>query len=235
MLANYGAVLNACRGRYVALLDGDDYWTDASKLQRQVGLLEDHPQMAICFHDVLVVDEDQRYDPVRYCSPQQKEISTLEDLLIQNFIPACACVFRRGLFGELPPWIFALPWFDWPLHILNAQYGCVGYIAQVMGVNRVHSSNVSWSWKSLRGRRASVEGRILMYRSLARHLDRGYRRLIRRQLASAHYQLAAIESCQGSRLGALQNLVLSIGLEPTVSCGALARKLVRPRTFRQVR
>src|SRR4051794_38896574 len=44
--------LRAARGRYVALLDGDDYWTSPTKLQAQVEFLEARPGFSICFHDV---------------------------------------------------------------------------------------------------------------------------------------------------------------------------------------
>src|SRR5213593_3247277 len=45
--------LQAAHGEYVALLDGDDYWTSASKLQKQVKFLEDHHQCSICFHNAM--------------------------------------------------------------------------------------------------------------------------------------------------------------------------------------
>ena len=50
----------SARGRYVALLDGDDYWTGADKLQAQVEILDARPDMTICFHNVQVVDEGSR-------------------------------------------------------------------------------------------------------------------------------------------------------------------------------
>ena len=56
--ANALATLNACRGQYIALCEGDDYWTDPTKLQKQVDFLESHPECSLCFHRVLVVYED---------------------------------------------------------------------------------------------------------------------------------------------------------------------------------
>lgn len=144
--ANAVATSNVCRGKYIALCEGDDYWTDLFKLQKQVDFLEAHPECAICFHNVTVVYADQRHGSHYFCPPDQKEISTLEDLLVSNFIPTCSVIYRRGLFGEIPSWFNELAITDWPLHVLNAQYGHIGYIDEVMAAFRLHAGGV-WSWK----------------------------------------------------------------------------------------
>src|SRR6476619_5802800 len=48
--ANFLATIGRCRGQYVAMLEGDDYWTCADKLQRQIDALDAHSEWAICFH-----------------------------------------------------------------------------------------------------------------------------------------------------------------------------------------
>jgi glycosyltransferase involved in cell wall biosynthesis len=231
MMVNFTTVLNTCRGRYVALLDGDDYWIDSAKLQKQVDFLESHPECAICFHDVVAIFENQEGKSRRFCSPMQKEISTLEDLLLDNFIPACSCMFRRGLFGALPAWFVTLPWGDWPLHILNAQYGDVGYIDDLMGVYRVHSGGVSQS----PGRPKEIyNGRIRMFRALDKQLDHRYHALIKQQIAVNYYRKAALERRQGSKLGALRNLVISLGMSPgspPVPYSKLIGKMLPPFTL----
>ena len=51
---NFVETLRACEGKYIALLDGDDYWSDPNKIQKQVDFLESHPECAIVF-DVYAV------------------------------------------------------------------------------------------------------------------------------------------------------------------------------------
>jgi glycosyltransferase involved in cell wall biosynthesis len=49
MMSNFVQTLRACDGDYIALVEGDDYWLDPLKLQRQVALLEAHPEFSGCF------------------------------------------------------------------------------------------------------------------------------------------------------------------------------------------
>ena len=63
---------SACRGQYVAICEGDDYWTDPTKLQKQVEFLETHPECVVCFHDVLVIDDDGSTEPRYLCSARSK-------------------------------------------------------------------------------------------------------------------------------------------------------------------
>lgn len=136
---NLAQTLQSCRGEYIALLEGDDFWTSSTKLQEQIDFLESHPECVTCFHAVKVFHEGG--GPASHVAPSlgHKKISTIEDLLgVGNFIPTCSVVFRSGLFDEFPPWFYTLRIADFPLHVLNAQYGKIGYISKVMGAYRVH-------------------------------------------------------------------------------------------------
>ena len=56
--AIFAALMSQARGDYLAVLDADDYWTAPDKLRRQVAYLDEQPEAAMCFHDVLCVYED---------------------------------------------------------------------------------------------------------------------------------------------------------------------------------
>lgn len=134
-------ILNA-RGSYIAVLDGDDYWTSPQKLQKQADFLDIHKEWSICFHNTTILYDDNSKKPRNSNPPEQKRISTLEDLLAGNFIPTCSVMFRSGLFESFPSWFDTVWAADWPLHILNAQHGKIGYIDEVMGAYRQHSDGM---------------------------------------------------------------------------------------------
>ncbi len=129
-------------GKYIAYFEGDDYWSDQYKLQKQIDFLETHPAYVGCFHNAeeRYIDEDYKASYL-YCSiPMAKNISFLE-LSYGNLIPTCSAVYRSNLFGDFPEWLYKLKMGDWPLNLLNAQFGDFWYMPQVMGVHRLHSKS----------------------------------------------------------------------------------------------
>lgn len=190
----------ACQGEYIALLDGDDYWTSPHKLQKQVDFLHSHPEYAMCFHDAMTFYEDRTRESHSYCPANQKEISTLEDLLVENFIPTCSVMFRRGLFDEFPDCFNTLKMGDWPLHILNAQHGKIGYINEVMGAYRVHRGGV---WSRLNAIQA-FQAYIEFLDKMNTYLDFKYESIIRPRVLKCWDDLAVILVEQGIQRGLAQ-------------------------------
>jgi glycosyltransferase involved in cell wall biosynthesis len=172
---NYVDILYNCRGSYVAQLDGDDYWTSPDKLQRQADFLDANPDCSVCFHDVECLYENGENPKYAIAVPKvRKERYTLEDLLRKNFMVHSSVMFRRGLFGEFPGIFLGIYPADWVLHILNAQYGDIGHISEVMGVYRVHSGGVWSHGRSLQWFRNEIN----MYKLLNVYFAGKYRKAI---------------------------------------------------------
>ena len=64
-----------CTGQYLAYLEGDDFWTDDHKLQKQVDFLEDHPEYTACTHSMKMVDEKDE----EITDPETLSIGSLYD------------------------------------------------------------------------------------------------------------------------------------------------------------
>jgi glycosyltransferase involved in cell wall biosynthesis len=232
---NFVNSLLACQGEYVALLDGDDYWTDIHKLQKQVDFLEGHPECAICFHNVLAIAEDGSRAPALLCPTEQKEISTLENLLSGNLIPACSAFFRAKLFDRFPDWYFTSAMGDWPLHILNAQHGSIGYINEVMATYRVHAGGGSYAKRPSRQLLEMID----MLDHVDEYLNYKFKHLIRATKARYYYQLALIYRDRGHLSQArrvLKQSILCWGFTPRRALGLLVPRelsvLERLETFR---
>jgi glycosyltransferase involved in cell wall biosynthesis len=137
--------LKAARGRYIAMLDGDDYWIGEEKLATQVALMEADSACTMTYHNVIKVRDDGP-GPELYNPPQHPPILTTEKLLELNWVPSCSPMIRAELVSNLPPWFFAAPWADWPLWLLATETGTVKYINEVFGAYRIHGKG---AWSSL--------------------------------------------------------------------------------------
>jgi glycosyltransferase involved in cell wall biosynthesis len=185
---NFLRALGAAVGTYVAYCDGDDYWSDPAKLQKQVDYLEANPECAICFHAVEIIDAD---DPAnrQICRPfPEDRVLTLAELLLGNFIVNCSTMFRRALFPEFPDWYLTLPQGDWSLGILNAQYGDIGYLDQVMAVYRQHRGG---RWSGLTAVR-QCEVALASYDAFAGFLDDRYQADIKAGMAYCYWRQLAV-------------------------------------------
>jgi len=168
------ATLNACRGRYIAVCEGDDYWTDPTKLQKQVDLLEAHPEWSLNFHRVLVVYEDGSSSSRELGPEQRKEVYSLEDYLRTNLMQTASIVFRRDALVDFPEWYYRAQIGDWAMVTLLAQHGDMGYIDEVMSVYRKHIGGI-WSGQN---EMAQIRGQIRTLGLISEHLGFNYREAI---------------------------------------------------------
>ena len=225
----FANTFQACRGEYIALLDGDDYWTDPRKLQKQLDFLERHSECRICFHDVMVSYEDGSEPARRMCSADQQEISTFDDLIKGNFIPTCSALLRRS-FDQLPAWFHEMPTGDWVVHLLHAEHGKIGYINEVMATYRLHQKGF-WSQQDYV---TSLEREMKVYEDFKRHFGSEHRDAISREMSERFLRLAGEWTTRGdlakARTFARQSLRerLGSGRAPSRDLSATILRLYLP-------
>jgi len=132
-----------CSTKYIAFCEGDDYWTDARKLQLQIDVLEEDPTCALVFHNARLLREAKGNDVSEIACLLEKDAFTLEDIILRDwFIPSHSMMFRRHLLPDLP-WLHRVFGLDYAMHLLLANSGDVRYIDRVMGVYRVNAASIS--------------------------------------------------------------------------------------------
>lgn len=206
---NFVETFQACQGEFIALLDGDDYWTDVHKLQKQVDFLERHTEYAFCHHNAKILREDGAAGPATFCPPNQKRTSSLEDLLKGNFIFFGSTLFRRGLFGPWPDWFHTSETGDWLLHVFNAQYGKIGYLDEVMAVYRVHEG----SYWSSRPARARLIEQVDLLENINAHLAYKYNKTIKATQRGVWADLAEMAYRKGDTSEARKFLTQCVRLD----------------------
>jgi glycosyltransferase involved in cell wall biosynthesis len=199
---NTDLTLAACRGQYVALIEGDDYWTSVDKLQRQVDFLDAHPDRVLCCHRAKFLNEtgsaQADVHPLLAAGPY-----TIEDLLKQNFIMTCTAVVRRGLLGPIPVWFPEMKMGDWQRFALMARDGKIELMDEVMATYRVHPGGV---WSSL-PERSQLRDIIRMLTALDQYLGFQYTTTIRQTIAHTYFELACHARQDGNRTETGKHLV----------------------------
>jgi len=142
MYVNFTNALNRCTGEYIAFCEGDDYWIDKHKLQKQVNYMDAHPECSMTFHDVFIFDEknnkttEYKFDktiPLNFDSVAGKAYGHLSSIMVRNF-------FRKLEAG----WEKKYKPTHAPLHYLSLMHGEIHHIDGIMSVYR-HSGDGVWS------------------------------------------------------------------------------------------
>lgn len=123
-------------GKFISLCEGDDYWTDPLKLQKQVDFLEQHPELALCFHAVDEEDNSGNISTISLHPYKSDRYFTIEELAVKNFIHTASVLFKRNLIQHIPEYFAQSPVGDYPLFMLLASHGNMGYLHQCMAVYR---------------------------------------------------------------------------------------------------
>lgn len=169
------------RGKYMALCEGDDYWTDPGKLQLQADFLESHPKYSCCFHLYRIIEEGREKTPQKIFNLRHSRRCYLHDMLVEMQPQTATMMFRMSLFdhdGELREHMRRGQIYDTRLYLALINYGRAYGICRYMSVYRIHAGGVSQNIN----RNIDVEARHLRvlgtytgyYQSRYRHLPSRY-------------------------------------------------------------
>lgn len=141
--ANYQRIFAAAQGDYLAILEGDDFWTSRLKLRRQVGLLQDNAAFAMASSAFVGRRDDKRETVLPTCRHGLHTFDgvvclTTADLIETNVIGNFStCVYRTALMRVLPPEIFTTTAYDWLVNIAVSEFGPVAWFQEPLSVYRL--------------------------------------------------------------------------------------------------
>lgn len=142
----YEFVYPRLSGKYIAICEGDDYWTDPYKLQKQVDFLEQNPDYVLCFHQIGIVDQHNEYTRQQ---PPQRDIQLFSALDIFHLkIPTLSIVFRSCI-TSFPPQMFQVKSCDTFLFGMLACYGKGADLGFTAANYRQHQGGAYSSMKTI--------------------------------------------------------------------------------------
>ena len=145
---NLKRVIEATNAKYVTCLDGDDFYTDEYKLQKQVDFLETHPEYAACFHNTWYANENGRLCGL-FNRPDFHAVHDAHEFIRERwFVPIHSAVMRRE-YIEFPEWYNTVMNDDYVVHLSVAKHGPYYYMPDVMVAYRMHAQNTSLAYRDL--------------------------------------------------------------------------------------
>lgn len=140
-----GQIMNdavtASGAEYVALCEGDDYWTDPYKLQKQVDFLDTHPEYVICAHNAYQHFSNNLWK--LFVNPNYREHDIcLSEMLAKWHTPTASLIYRKDVLDKVPA-TKSYPNGDYYLMLRLLSQGKFYYDPSVMSVYRMHNDSVS--------------------------------------------------------------------------------------------
>ena len=200
--------IGRCRGEYIALLDGDDYWTAPHKLRKQVDLLDRDHAFSMCFHAVNRVRGNCIVKKIVQPTGH-RSVYRLADLAHWVNISTSSMLFRRSAVPRFPSWYSKVTQGDWATQMLLAEKGDIAYIPEIMATHRLHETNV-WSGR-LRPRSEVLREQIREVEEFRRHLGDARARPFERSQYRRRYELVHVFLDEGKLLQAQKTLQACYG------------------------
>lgn len=162
------------RGEFTALCEGDDYWIDPKKLQKQIDLLSEHPQCDLCFHPAIIKYVDKPgVDRITGKQAEGNSIIPVKKLIMNygDFCPTASIVYKSKIDNALGEWFLSTLIGDYYFQILGADRGGALYLDEVMSVYN-KSPEGAWSKISRRMKQMSKQEKCTQLLRMSRSMKK---------------------------------------------------------------
>lgn len=182
------------KGKYIAFCEGDDYWLDDEKLQKQVDFMESHPGYSLCVHTAQTVEADTK-KVIDYISVSEEDRDMTVDEMIMKWgceLPTNSMLYLKNLRDEYPEFLLHAPVGDYPLTLYLSLKGKVRFMSDCMSAYR-HMAKGSWSTSFLTDNKEAwerrinlLEGFVVMLNQIDRYSRFKYHKKIKQRISGYH-------------------------------------------------
>ena len=196
---NYDLLSNL-EGHYIAALEGDDYWTDPLKLQKQVDFLEANSDFVMCFTNSIIKNDKTGEEKIAKINLW--DVCDTKELLKHNSLEGpkygeiinsaghtSSIVFRNNVLTKFPDWFLNCFIGDEPLFLMLSKFGKAKFINEFCSVyrdNPLGISTVGFSYEK------DYRGRIYMYKMLNSYFEKKYKKDINTLIARYYLKLTKL-------------------------------------------
>lgn len=140
---------NRARGKYVAICEGDDYWIDEYKLQKQIDYMEKNKFCTLTFHNAIKLnDTTNMYEEKMIDTMIESKKMNAGEVLNLRFIPTASTIYKKSSMNNPPKWFFNSITGDLSCNLIVSSRGYAYYFNEVMSVYRVGNCNsLMGRWK----------------------------------------------------------------------------------------
>ncbi len=175
------------KGKYIAICEGDDYWTDPYKLQKQVDFLEKNPDFNICFTRTELLKNNQLQ--LHKIPEKENGIYTFDDLLLhENFIATASVIFRNN-FNKIPDWFSTLPHGDMAVYLIVGRDTKIKCLQDTTAVYRIHESGV---WQQ-QNKNQKMINKLIFNQGIFNQLTKYQKTILSKKQIKLIEQLAALK------------------------------------------
>lgn len=176
----------SARGKYIALCEGDDYWTDPLKLERQVEFLENKEDCSFCFHKAYKFIENQEQLKAEFPTGITANVLTASEYLEISSTATCSLLFKNIPLKALTALIHSHG--DFLIYCSLLEDGEAGFIDEIMSVYRIHERGISYNYTSPiyllnRIKELKIEQTFFSKKLINQEIGRIYKEHIKRYLS----------------------------------------------------
>jgi glycosyltransferase involved in cell wall biosynthesis len=207
--------LQESSGKYIALCEGDDYWTDPYKLQKQVDILEANEEFVLCFHNAEIIYENTISNERKLFRKYDKNVYTAQENIYKWIIPTASVLFTNVIpYNQKPAYFDNLVHGDFGLFMWLGEFGKFYCINEVMSVYRKHDASIMTSFNNIN----SIEKLINQYKNMKDFFGAKYQRDFDKRISSYYIQLSIFQIKEKMFSQGLKSVLTALSFDIYIFC-----------------